>query len=141
MARQRHDAAFIVGGLLGGIVGAVVTLLSAPQAGARTRAQMNESLQPALEGLQAAGYRVASESHAVIERASEALSTVSAVLPGASQDPPTDHSAIEFDALADDAAPLVPDPMASPPLVPRGDADQVIDVAPSHGDAPEDRLD
>lgn len=40
MAGQPHNAAFIVGAMLGGLVGAAVTLFRAPQSGAQTRAQL-----------------------------------------------------------------------------------------------------
>ena len=152
MARQRHDAAFIVGGLLGGMVGAVVTLLNAPQAGARTRALLGETLQPAREGLSAAGNRVASESREMSERTTAALATLSAALPGAGHDEPDARPEVDFAALAgeapsrpadDVAVPPLPDPLESPPVFPRdpmplGD-DRVIDASPRRqGDAPQD---
>ncbi len=40
MARERHDAAFMVGALVGGVVGGLYGLFTAPQAGARTRADL-----------------------------------------------------------------------------------------------------
>lgn len=40
MARERHDAAFMVGALLGGVAGGVYGLFWAPQAGVRTRADL-----------------------------------------------------------------------------------------------------
>lgn len=44
MAHERHDVAFVVGALLGGLAGATYTLFNAPQAGSQTRAQLAEQL-------------------------------------------------------------------------------------------------
>ena len=40
MADERHDAAFIVGAILGGLVGGGYALFRVPQAGGQTRAQL-----------------------------------------------------------------------------------------------------
>lgn len=42
MAEERHDAAFIVGAVVGGLAAGVYALFEAPQAGAQTRAQLQE---------------------------------------------------------------------------------------------------
>ncbi|MCA9880104.1 MAG: YtxH domain-containing protein [Thermomicrobiales bacterium] len=42
MAKQRHNAAFVVGAILGGAVGAVLGLLKAPRPGAETRFDLSE---------------------------------------------------------------------------------------------------
>lgn len=49
MAAERHDAAFIVGAVVGGLAGAAGALWLAPQAGARTRAQLAERWNDAAE--------------------------------------------------------------------------------------------
>ena len=40
MADERHDAAFVVGAILGGVLGGGYALLNAPQSGAETRAEL-----------------------------------------------------------------------------------------------------
>ena len=40
MAREQHNGAFVFGAILGGLTGAVVTLLRAPQSGTETRAEL-----------------------------------------------------------------------------------------------------
>lgn len=42
MAEERHNVAFVVGAVLGGLAGAALTLWRVPQPGARTRAQIAE---------------------------------------------------------------------------------------------------
>ena len=42
MADERHGVAFVVGATLGGVAGAVATLLNAPQAGVSTRTRIGE---------------------------------------------------------------------------------------------------
>ena len=51
MAGERHDAAFIVGAVLGGLAGAGGPLFWAPQSGAQTRAQLTERWHDANERL------------------------------------------------------------------------------------------
>lgn len=46
MADERHDAAFVVGAVIGGLAAAAVTLFRAPQSGPRTRAQLAERIRP-----------------------------------------------------------------------------------------------
>ncbi len=46
MGSERHDVAFVVGAVLGGLIAAGVTLFRAPQPGAQTRAQIAERLEP-----------------------------------------------------------------------------------------------
>ena len=45
MAAERHDAAFIVGAVVGGLAGAAGALWLAPQAGVQTRGQLAEQWQ------------------------------------------------------------------------------------------------
>ena len=54
VADERHDAAFVVGAILGGVAGATYTLFNAPQAGAQTRAQLAERRDAVAERLAAA---------------------------------------------------------------------------------------
>lgn len=42
MAEERHDAAFVVGAVVGGVAAGVYALFEAPQAGSQTRAQLRE---------------------------------------------------------------------------------------------------
>jgi hypothetical protein len=51
VAAERHDAAFIVGAVLGGLAGAAGVLFWAPQAGAQTRAQLGERWRDSTERL------------------------------------------------------------------------------------------
>jgi len=51
VAAERHDAAFIVGAVLGGLAGAAGALFWAPQAGAQTRAQLGERWRDSTERL------------------------------------------------------------------------------------------
>lgn len=44
MARQRHNAAFVVGSVLGGVAGAAAALWKAPQSGSELRAKVAERL-------------------------------------------------------------------------------------------------
>lgn len=44
MARQRHNAAFVVGSMLGGIAGAAAALWKAPQSGVELRSQISERI-------------------------------------------------------------------------------------------------
>ena len=45
VADDRHTAAFVVGAILGGVVGAAITLWNAPQSGAATRAMIAEQAE------------------------------------------------------------------------------------------------
>lgn len=47
MADERHNAAFMVGVILGALAGAVATLLLTPLSGDQTRAQLNASARRA----------------------------------------------------------------------------------------------
>jgi hypothetical protein len=51
VADERHDAAFVVGAVVGGVAGAVYALFNAPQAGARTRADLVARWSDAAERL------------------------------------------------------------------------------------------
>ena len=51
MADERHDAAFVVGAVVGGVAGAVYALFNAPQAGERTRAELVARWNDAAERL------------------------------------------------------------------------------------------
>lgn len=51
MAAERHNAAFVVGAVVGGLAGAAGALWRAPQAGGRTRAQIAERWDEATERL------------------------------------------------------------------------------------------
>lgn len=42
MAEERHDAAFVVGAVVGGVAAGVYALFEAPQAGSQTRTQLQE---------------------------------------------------------------------------------------------------
>ena len=66
MAREQHNGAFVFGAILGGLAGAVVTLLRAPQSGTETRAELaaqadalvvraNEALTERFDGLRRRG--------------------------------------------------------------------------------------
>lgn len=44
MARQRHNAAFVVGSILGGVAGAAAALWKTPQSGAELRSRVSERL-------------------------------------------------------------------------------------------------
>ncbi|MDQ3514824.1 MAG: hypothetical protein M3462_14435, partial [Chloroflexota bacterium] len=41
---ERHDVAFVMGAMAGGVAAATVTLFQAPQSGARTRADLARAL-------------------------------------------------------------------------------------------------
>ena len=59
VADQRHDAAFVVGAVLGGLAGATYGLLRAPQSGERTRAQLAEYAHAVVYRVEAAADRFA----------------------------------------------------------------------------------
>lgn len=72
MARERHDAAFILGALLGGIAGGVVGLVWAPQAGARTRADLASGWTEATERAGQAVAGAEEQARALLHRDSDA---------------------------------------------------------------------
>jgi len=139
MTRERHNTAFFVGAIVGGLAGTAYALWTAPQAGARTRAQLAERLA----GLTArAGQTIATvraESAQLIERAVE---TVSAF---AGPEPKVPLPAHREPAVAEDVI-LIPEPgEPAPPApvpgaieerpAPPADADIVIEgPRPTMGD-------
>lgn len=65
MRTERHDVAFVVGALVGGLTAAAVTLFRAPQSGAQTRAQISERLEPITSKTGGLSRTVASQTRAV----------------------------------------------------------------------------
>lgn len=76
MRKERHDAAFVVGAVVGGLAAAGVTLFRAPQSGARTRAHIAERLEPVTSKTAELSRTIADQTQAVRSQAvarSEAL--------------------------------------------------------------------
>lgn len=68
MRKERHDMAFITGAVVGGLAAAAVTLLRAPQAGARTRAQIAERLEPVTSKTSELSRTVANQSRSLTDQ-------------------------------------------------------------------------
>lgn len=68
MRKERHDMAFITGAVVGGLAAAAVTLFRAPQAGARTRAQIAERLEPVTSKTSELSRTVANQSRSLTDQ-------------------------------------------------------------------------
>lgn len=135
MADERHDAAFIVGAVLGGLAGGAYALLNAPQSGARTRAELGERWGVVGERMAAgvaqidaktrpARVRIGGAANATVERFGRLRRTT---------DRAGGAEVAEGDPLITLPDPLEPDPIADdvngagPERTPPG-ADMTVDV-------------
>jgi gas vesicle protein len=89
---ERHDAAFVVGAVVGGLAGALYTLFNVPRAGASTRADLverwNDGLERMAQGMAALDEQIRQRSgggsEAVLSppnRPVEAMATIEDVSP------------------------------------------------------------
>lgn len=76
MAKSRHNAAFVVGAIAGGLAGATCALVIAPQAGAVTRALLKERLQPITDRAALALDVVREAAELLIERVEAVVAAV-----------------------------------------------------------------
>ena len=109
MANERHDAAFVVGALLGGLAGGAYSLWVAPQAGAQTRAELAqrwnlvaERLAQGVASIDAGARRVATQ---IEERSSPVVARLEHRRPAA----PT--------SVSTETVLLLPDPLEPDPIV------------------------
>jgi len=132
VADERHDAAFVVGAVLGGVAGAAYGLFSAPQAGRRTRGQLAEQgdavVQRLADGVAALRAQTGSAAAQVGE-------TVEGLV-GRGHSPDRDDT----NPIVVDAEPVftLPDPLEPDPIVATDpDTDLTADRAPVMLGAPE----
>ena len=121
---QRHDAAFVVGAILGGAGGAVYGLLHAPQAGARTRGQLAEQIDAVVQALLDAGGGARARADRLAEQAGAAVASV--VPNRAEADPALGRSLADTEPIFTLPDPLEPDPLVA--AGPAGDAGPIDDV-------------
>lgn len=127
MPDDRHNAAFVVGAMLGGIAGAAVTLWKAPKSGAELRAGLSQGLND-LTGIDLSG-TAGPDQHG-------RRSPLESPIPGRTTPERLSSRALEFAERV--AAPLVgvklgqtandsgdgrKSPVEAPPVVPVGTAD------------------
>ena len=131
MADERHDAAFIVGAILGGLAGAVGTLFWAPQSGAETRTQLAERWNAAAERAAQGVATVDTRARDLAARAGEGVAPVverlERIRPGTDASP---AEVIEAEATIEvDVEPVftLPDPLEPDPVVDEA-ADAAVDV-------------
>jgi len=97
---ERHDVAFVVGAVVGGLAAAAVTLFQAPQSGARSRADLARALDrigpvassvvsSARAGLGAAARGTASTADLAGTRAADTLAAVGRIMPGSDHGAPS----------------------------------------------------
>ncbi|MBA2754047.1 MAG: hypothetical protein H0U40_06235 [Chloroflexia bacterium] len=114
---ERHDVAFVMGAMAGGVAAATVTLFQAPQSGARTRADLaralgrvgpvvSSALSAARDGLVAVARGTGATADQARARAAGTLSAAGRILPGHDRDDP---------AQATDELPAVDELVASAP--------------------------
>lgn len=82
MRTERHDVAFVVGAVVGGITAAAITLFRAPQSGAQTRAGIQERLRPVTSTTAGPTRTIASQAQAItnqsVAKGKEIATSVSA---------------------------------------------------------------
>lgn len=94
---ERHDVAFVVGALVGGLTAATVTLFQAPQSGARTCADLVQTLEQvgpatrsalasARAGLGAVARGTGTTADQARDRAASTLAAAGRILPGSGKD-------------------------------------------------------
>ena len=129
MADQRHDAAFVVGAILGGLAGAAAVLFRAPQSGAQTRAQLaerwNAAAEQAAQAVAAADGRARELATRAGEGVAPVIERIDRVRPGGAE--ATAPAAVEADVAVEIEVdvdeepvftlpdPLEPDPVVAPP--------------------------
>ncbi len=122
MAAERHDVAFVVGAVLGGVAGAAATLLNAPQSGARTRAQLVEQVQMMVNGAGTTPTRLRVEDRArhMMDLTERATASATATVSGFISRAPDPTAASRADAsvtpLTEPVA-LLPGPLEPDPIV------------------------
>ena len=119
MADERHDVAFVVGALLGGLAGATVTLFNAPQAGAQTRAQLAEQVGALSGKVGTATARLGEQGERLGRQAGAAISTLTERGGrDAGADGGTDRAATEATTEpSTEPVMLLPDPLEPDPVV------------------------
>lgn len=125
MADERHDAAFVVGAVVGGVAGAAYGLFSAPQAGRRTRGQLAEQADALVQRLADGVAALRAQTGSTVAQVSDTVEGLVGRGHGPDRD---DTNPIVVDA---EPAFTLPDPLEPDPIVATDpDADRTADIAP-----------
>jgi len=132
VARERHDAAFIVGALIGGVGGGLYGLWTAPQSGARTRADLAHRWDELSERAAQAVAEADAEIRAALGRDGSRPPPVPPATPVVSASGPFTEP---------DGAPvlLLPDPLEADPVVVLETETEPLAPAPDAAPPPPDR--
>jgi len=125
VADERHDAAFVVGAVLGGAAGAAYGLFSAPQAGRRTRDQLAEHADALVQRLADAVAGVRAQTGSTVAQVGDTVDGLVGRVHGSDRDDTT--------PIAADDEPIftLPDPLEPDPIATTGSAaDLGADIAP-----------
>ncbi len=113
MAHERHDVAFVVGALLGGVAGAACTLFNAPQSGSQTRAQLAEQFGALTGQLGATVAKLGEQGEQLGQRATATVSTLTERVGGGASTTAADPATERIT----EPIILLPDPLESDPVV------------------------
>ncbi len=105
VAKERHDVAFVVGAILGGLGGTVAALFNAPQSGQRTRDQLAGHANAVGQRISVGSSTLLLRGQQLTERATGAISSV------AGRDDATMPVATGSVAEANEAVFTLPDPV------------------------------
>ena len=127
MAHERHDVAFVVGALLGGVAGATYTLFNAPQAGAQTRAQLAEQVTALTGQLSTATAKLGEQGERLGQRATATVTTLTERVTG--DGPVVDPATARAAEAKTEPVILLPDPLEPAPVVGAEPSPTAADVA------------
>lgn len=133
VANQRHDAAFIVGAVIGGVAAGAYALFEAPQAGTETRAQLAERGDALAERLAQTTAEVDGRVRRWLARAEEQtaplMGRVTRRPMGSTAATTALGSVVDTEPFITLPDPLEPDPVLTEPEPTAGaNADVVVDV-------------
>jgi gas vesicle protein len=118
VAQERHDVAFVVGAVLGGLGGAVATLFTAPQSGQRTRDQLAGHANAVGQRISAGSSTLQLRGQQLSERATGAINSVAG----------RDDATMSAVAGTDAGVFTLPDPLEPDPIIETGTG--APDIAP-----------
>ena len=118
MTDERHDTAFVVGAVLGGLLGGAYTLFTAPQSGAQTRSELVARWNALTGGVASKAATLDGEVRQLVSSAEAAVSPLAERLHRDRADTAVAAEAVEVEVATAETEPVftLPDPLEPGPV-------------------------